>query len=212
MVRLALAWKLLPRLTASCTVNTRCLYDDLGMGREDNISLCPIFDFANHAWTGATMRPQSGASPSKPGSSTLRDLTCATLDTRVQPNQELFLTYGAHANVRLFVDYGFVNSVSEDEVADYPGEILIDDVEEAILQQTAKDVPTDLSRWRDELEEQGYWLYVFSHCIYEGVGDNSNDVQRLDVAFGARSCSPIVPFLDGVTPSACSYLEAWYDR
>ncbi|KZV64940.1 SET domain-containing protein [Peniophora sp. CONT] len=138
-------------------VNTRCLYDDLNLGREDNISLCPIFDFANHVYTGATMRPETNASPFK-SSSTLRDMTCTTLDQAVHPGQELFLTYGSHANVRLFVEYGFVNPVSAQEYAEYPGEILIDDVEEAILQQSAKDAPTDLSRWRDELEEQGYWL------------------------------------------------------
>ncbi|VDB82967.1 unnamed protein product [Peniophora sp. CBMAI 1063] len=140
-------------------VNTRCLYDDLGLGREDNISLCPVFDFANHVWTGATMRPQvDSPSSKKPGSSTLRDLTCTTLATPMRPGEELFLTYGSHANARLFVEYGFVNPASTSDFTEYPGEVLIDDVEEAILQQAAGDAPTDLSRWRDELEEQGYWL------------------------------------------------------
>ena len=110
------------------------------------------------------MRPQPDTHTQKTGRSTIHDLTCVTLESPVQPGQELFLTYGAHANARLFVEYGFVNAVSAHEFAEYPGEVLVDDMVESILLQSTTG-SSDLGCWRDELEEQGYWLYVRLHCI-----------------------------------------------
>jgi hypothetical protein len=36
-------------MQAIATVNTRCLYHDLGFAKSsDNITMCPLLDFANH--------------------------------------------------------------------------------------------------------------------------------------------------------------------
>ncbi|THH11579.1 hypothetical protein EW146_g7986 [Bondarzewia mesenterica] len=125
-------------LWAWMNVNTRCLYDRLTRSKSDpdNISLCPVFDFANHKWTAPTMR----VAPSDVDvrNFVVRDvgsnLTCVTCCEDVVEDKELYLTYGEHPNRTLFVEYGFINEVSEHEFVSgaYAGEVDVQDIVEDI--------------------------------------------------------------------------------
>ncbi|KAI0318943.1 hypothetical protein OF83DRAFT_1113040 [Amylostereum chailletii] len=144
-------------LWAWLNVNTRCLYDDIGQPRSDNISLCPIFDFANHVWARPTMQPlrpeQHLWTDGRRTKSS--ELTCATLETIVERDQEVFLSYGGHSNLTLFVEYGFVNTVAEEGWTSgaYPGEVIVDDVVKNVLDERG-----ELGlRIKDILEGENYW-------------------------------------------------------
>jgi hypothetical protein len=131
-----LRWRL--HLIDMVIVNTRCLYDDLGLDKENNMSLCPVFDFANHAWMQPTMEPvrasgsaiwQAGRRCS-PGGGGNSDLVCVSCDTGVSRDQEVTLRYGWHPNRTLFVEYGFANAITSEEVLSgvYPGEANVQDI------------------------------------------------------------------------------------
>jgi hypothetical protein len=120
------------------TVNTRCLYDDLELDKDNNMSLCPVFDFANHAWMQPTMEPvrtsgsaiwQAGRRRS-PGGGGNADLVCVSCDAGVSRDQEVTLRYGWHPNRTLFVEYGFANAITSEEVLSgvYPGEVNVQDI------------------------------------------------------------------------------------
>jgi len=152
-------------LWAWLNVNTRCLYDDLGRRREDNISLCPVFDFANHTWKDTNMRPRVPTPDQVWGWTRISrgiaaDLTCETLERKVECDEELLLTYGSHANTRLFVEYGFVNAISEEDIfsGEYPGEVIVDDVVMKLAEGNGG--KRLLSEMKDTLEVAGYWRYV----------------------------------------------------
>jgi hypothetical protein len=105
-------------LLISILVNTRCVYHRLKSSRSDpdNITLCPILDFANHTSLSVHMSPLVPHSwtPNTTSHTTGGDYTLLA-PTRVvtQPNNELYLKYGPHSNKTLFVEYGFVNQFSE---------------------------------------------------------------------------------------------------
>ncbi|KAI0273614.1 hypothetical protein BC834DRAFT_966115 [Gloeopeniophorella convolvens] len=143
-------------------VNTRCLYDDLGLDKENNISLCPIFDLANHAWAQPTMEPVRTAEsevwdgPSS-GDKDNSDLVCVSHNTGIEQDQEVTLKYGWHPNRTLFVEYGFVNSISagaeEIGAGTYPGEIEVQDIIEGMLERRGK-AGAFMKR---TLSAEGYW-------------------------------------------------------
>jgi hypothetical protein len=66
-----------------------------------------------------------------------------------QANDELYLTYGTHPNRKLFVEYGFVNSTSED------GEIDVQGMVETLFVTRGR-----LGEWmKQQLIDKGYWGY-----------------------------------------------------
>jgi hypothetical protein len=141
-------------------VNTRCLYDDLGLDKDNNMSLCPVFDFANHAWMEPTMEPVRPAESSirqrcSPGEDCNTDIVCASCDKGIARDQEVTLRYGWHANRTLFVEYGFTNPITSEGLMSgaYPGEVNVQDI---------------ISDWLDcrgetgsfvkrTLDTEGYW-------------------------------------------------------
>lgn len=140
-------------------VNTRCLYDDLGLEKDDNMSLCPVFDFANHAWFRPTMEPLRAGktedgqrSPSRKGN---LDLVCVSCDRGIAQDQEVTLRYGWHSNRTLFVEYGFVNAIKSEELMSgvYPGEVNVQDIVTDLFDQQG-DAGTFVKK---TLDAEGYW-------------------------------------------------------
>ena len=73
----------------------------------------------------------------------------------VAGDQELFLTYGAHPNRTLFVEYGFVNEVEDADLVsgNYAGEVNLDDIVEDMFSRRGA-----VGAWmKYVLERQGYW-------------------------------------------------------
>jgi hypothetical protein len=144
------------------TVNTRCLYDDLGLNKDNNISLCPVFDFANHVWMHPTMEPVRAArseilqlgrrSPDGGGNT---DLVCVSCEKGIARSQEVTLSYGWHSNRTLFVEYGFANAITSEDLMSgaYPGEVNLQDIVTTWLDcrgETGSFV-------KRTLETEGYW-------------------------------------------------------
>ena len=83
------------------------------------------------------------------------ELTCATTGITVGRDDELFLSYGSHSNVTLFVEYGFVNDLPEEEWIPnaYPGEVLVDDLVMAVFEDHEELYP----QLKSILEKETYW-------------------------------------------------------
>ncbi|KAJ3814270.1 SET domain-containing protein [Lentinula aff. lateritia] len=122
-------------LWAWLNVNTRCVYYQIknSPSDPDNITLCPILDFANHSSHLPCMTPPS------PGDGNLRSnlyrdfSLLSPSDSSVDADSELHLQYGAHCNRVLFIEYGFVlslNSIPEDQRT---LEVNVDDIVEALV-------------------------------------------------------------------------------
>ena len=101
------------------------------------MSLCPVFDFANHAWMQPTMEPIRAAGfgirrnrRCSPGGGSNTDLVCISCDKGITYDQEVTLRYGWHPNRTLFVEYGFANVITSEELMSgaYPGEVNVDDI------------------------------------------------------------------------------------
>ena len=156
-------------------VNTRCIYYQLSPtpSAPENLTLCPVLDFANHAPENTHIIPvlPSTLFPATPGSSKRGNsglagdyMFIASSDTPVRKNEELYLRYGAHANRTLFVEYGFVSSWNEGDCREgnFNGEVDVQDIMEdlfasrGIVGQVLKDI----------LEEEGYWGYSYIPCAY----------------------------------------------
>ena len=128
-------------------VNTRCVYYRLKLScsHPDNLTLCPILDFANHTRVGRHMSPM----PSDMNTSLAKDFVLfSPHDTVTQNGSELYLTYGHHSNCRLFVEYGFVDDGT-------PSEADVQDIVERILEDKGKAA----FQMKTLLQEEGYWGY-----------------------------------------------------
>lgn len=141
-------------------VNTRCLYDDLGLDKDNNMSLCPVFDLANHAWMQPTMEPARAAGSEiwqqrSPGGGGNTDLVCVSCAKGIARDQEVTLRYGWHPNRTLFVEYGFTNSITSEELmsGEYPGEVNVQDIVTGLL-----DCRGEMSSFvKKTLDTEGYW-------------------------------------------------------
>jgi len=147
-------------------VNTRCIYHRLKASRSDpdNITLCPILDFANHN----PILPHALPSPSDAGiwntaprSKLGDDFTLMSpANSNIEQGQELYLCYGAHANRTLFVEYGFVNEFSARILSrgEFHGEVDVQELVEHLFDQREA-----IGKWmRGTLENEGYWGYWLS--------------------------------------------------
>ncbi|KAI0306592.1 hypothetical protein B0F90DRAFT_777523 [Multifurca ochricompacta] len=133
------------------------------------MSLCPVFDFANHVWTRPTMKPVRAAESEiwqvegrSPGGGGNSDLVFASCDTGVTRDQEVTLRYGWHPNRTLFVEYGFTNAITSEEVMSgmYPGEVNIQDIVTSLLDRQGE-TGAFVKR---TLEREGYWGNWTMHC------------------------------------------------
>ncbi|EKM55430.1 uncharacterized protein PHACADRAFT_94457 [Phanerochaete carnosa HHB-10118-sp] len=173
--RFAADWKAICSYVPSCTlltriyplvVNTRCVYYQLDPSSlaPENLTLCPVLDFANHRPHDTHIIPVSPSSifPPTPGSSSKGrhglggDYTfMASSETPVHQDEELFLRYGGHSNRMLFVEYGFVNLWNEGECTggQFDGEVDVQDMMEELFVVKGATGGT----LKDALEEEGYW-------------------------------------------------------
>ncbi|OSX65230.1 hypothetical protein POSPLADRAFT_1134102, partial [Postia placenta MAD-698-R-SB12] len=139
-------------------VNTRCIYYPLRdpPSDKDNLTLCPILDFANHGVSSAQIIPQIQALKNRRPGSHINEGNYAFTSGAdgLEPDSQLFLRYGGHANKTLLVEYGFVSCISPDAIAagDFRGEVDVQDIIEDML----SDRP-DGDWLRKTLEEEGYW-------------------------------------------------------
>ncbi|KAJ7285853.1 hypothetical protein C8J57DRAFT_1286003 [Mycena rebaudengoi] len=138
-------------LWAWLNVNTRCIYHRLKSSRShpDNLTLCPILDFANHTVDGPCMIPRISDAEKNNAAplSRLGDpLTLLSPGAGASRGQEMYLTYGAHSNKTLFVEYGFVTTGT-------CGEVDVQDLVERLF----KDKGQEGNIKKEILEESGYW-------------------------------------------------------
>jgi len=147
-------------LWAWLNVNTRCIYYRLSASRSDpdNLTMCPILDFANHTNTSRHMSPvPTDPRPWNTPSSSKQMGDCTFLSPRdvVQGGEEIYLCYGAHANRTLFVEYGFINELPEAAAMseEYNGEVDVQDIIEQLYEDKGA-----LGTWmKSILEDNGYW-------------------------------------------------------
>lgn len=83
--------------------------------------MCPILDFANHT----NNLPHTYPEPSRaeiwdqsPSNGFGDDFVLLSpKDKTLYPGEEVFLKYGAHSNRTLFTEYGFINNLDTDGLA-----------------------------------------------------------------------------------------------
>ncbi|KAJ7905474.1 hypothetical protein B0H14DRAFT_2660424 [Mycena olivaceomarginata] len=136
-------------------VNTRCVYHRLKGTRShpDNFTMCPILDLANHTVAGPTMIPRVSDAErnNAPPIAKLGDpLTLLSPATPTKPGEELYLTYGAHSNKTLFVEYGFVVPCAPD---DPRAEVDVQDIVEPMFENQGNDGAAKMKI----LQDSGYW-------------------------------------------------------
>lgn len=142
----------------SITVNTRCIYYRLKHAKTDpdNLTMCPILDFANHTPGQAHMTPvpsNSDIRNAAPTDSIGDGLKFISPDNvKIEENDEILLTYGLHSNKTLFVEYGFVNLFSKNGPSPR-GEVDVQDLAEKYV---FIDVRLRESA-RVALVSEGYW-------------------------------------------------------
>ncbi|KAJ3752470.1 SET domain-containing protein [Lentinula raphanica] len=144
-------------LWAWLNVNTRCVYYQVKnpSSHPDNITLCPILDFANHSSHLPCMEsPFSGKPNLRPD--LYRDFPLISpSQTSVDTDTELYLKYGAHCNRVLFVEYGFVLPIDSIPETHRALEVNVDDIVDALLVDKGetgswlKEILTLENYWRD---------------------------------------------------------------
>ncbi|KAJ1311048.1 hypothetical protein OPQ81_009553 [Rhizoctonia solani] len=120
--------KLLPEdyIWAWLNVNTRCLYHDLDfLQSSDNVTMCPILDFANHTSMDSVSIIQDEFA--------LGDGMAFSTSSPIKEGDQIYLRYGGHSNAFLFSEYGFVLPLDLKKAHITNAEITIDsDVEELL--------------------------------------------------------------------------------
>lgn len=141
-------------------VNTRCLYYRLeqSVSSKNNVTMCPIVDFANHTNHSNHMSPKEllatrAKAPSKV--SGLDFVLISPSSTATKQDDELFLKYGSHCNQTLFVEYGFVSEISAELLlhGDAIGQISIQTELVDLFESRG-----ELGAWmKDVLQTESYW-------------------------------------------------------
>jgi hypothetical protein len=143
------------------TVNTRCIYHRIKTTRSDsdNLTLCPIVDFANHRPSPPHMQPRATQADIFDVAPRARlgepFALLAPAGQKVQAGDELFLQYGKHSNRSLFVEYGFVNHFADGDIAEgrFEGDVNLQDIMEELFQSRGP-----VGEWMTTiLREEGYW-------------------------------------------------------
>lgn len=124
---------------------------------EANVTLCPILDFANHDWRNSHIQPVSDSEIWNTRSKTndaFRFLATERI-AEVNVDGEIHLRYGSHSNQRLFVEYGFVNLVSREDMKSgiYPAEVDVQLIVVDLFEGRGS-----IGTWMQTvLENEGYW-------------------------------------------------------
>jgi hypothetical protein len=141
-------------------VNTRCVYHQLrpSQSHPDNITLCPVMDFANHSPSHPrmTLLPAMSKLPRSVAPTTRNngDMTFVCHAENLEYDQEIFITYGQHPQRKLFVEYGFVNdetNVFSESAAE--GEVDLQDLIELLFLEAGE----NRLYLENLLSTNGYW-------------------------------------------------------
>jgi len=149
-------------LLTSCLlfpVNTRCIYYRIKEKQTDeaNVTLCPILDFANHVWHHSHIQPVSDSgilNTSSKAKDAFRFLATDYI-AGAEVDEEVCLRYGGHSNQSLFVEYGFVNLVSNEDMklGTYPAEVDVQPIVANLFEKLGS-----VGTWMQTvLESEGYW-------------------------------------------------------
>ena len=151
-------------------VNTRCIYHRLAETRSNpnNLTLCPILDFANHtyvekvAYPGTTWAERFDTGPSATRKFGENFVLLSPSTSTVVAGEQLFLRYGMHPNSTLFAEYGFVNEVDWHNLPEsFPSEVEIDSYMETLFEKRC-----ELGSFMKEvLLEEGYWRLLSRNLI-----------------------------------------------
>ncbi|KAG5715238.1 Ribosomal N-lysine methyltransferase set11 [Termitomyces sp. T112] len=193
-------------LWAWLNVNTRCLYYRLTQlaSDKDNVTMCPVIDFANHTNHSNHMSPQepiAGRTKAPSKSYGLNFQFISPSSTVTKQDDELFLKYGAHSNQILFVEYGFVSEISAELLlrGDAIGQIALQSELLDLFESRGK-----LGAWmKDILRTEGYWGDWTLHC----QPPPAHPSFRLITALRLYHHFPIKEMT--VPPNAASALESW---
>ncbi|RXW24145.1 hypothetical protein EST38_g1708 [Candolleomyces aberdarensis] len=148
-------------LWAWLNVNTRCIYYRIKETKSDpdNLTLCPILDFANHSSVEPSMIPRAFSAdiwdmaPSKNAAEEM--VLVSPSQKTVRAAEQFYLRYGYHSNEFLFVEYGFSSAISEQGIlrGDEHNDIDASPVVEDLFKSQG-----DLGEWmKERLLEEGYW-------------------------------------------------------
>jgi hypothetical protein len=101
---------------------------------------------------GSEISRLGGRSPDGDGNT---DLVCVSCERGIVRDQEVTLSYGWHSNRVLFVEYGFANAITSEELVSgvYPGELNVQDIVTTWL-DCRGEMGTLVRR---TLETEGYW-------------------------------------------------------
>lgn len=148
------------------SVNTRCIYYRIKETRTDeaNVTLCPILDFANHDWHRSHIQPVSDSDiwNTRPKAKDNFQFLATEHITKVGVGEEVCLRYGGHSNQSLFVEYGFVNAVSNEDMESgtYPAEVDVQTIVTGLFERQGV-----MGSWMQSvLEGEGYW-----GCVLRGL-------------------------------------------
>lgn len=131
-------------------MNTRCLFYSLTAQNpsEDNITLCPLLDYANHSFSAPDVNTARLRERGYPIPTFL-----SPPDLTLEQGEQVFLRYGSHSRCTLLTEYGFVDMGGLIEVS-------VDDLIEELF-ENAEDGPER----RKLLEGHGYWGFVQIWCL-----------------------------------------------
>lgn len=177
-------------------MNTRCIYYPVRQlaSDKDNMTLCPILDFANHDEKCSQLMPVLDPKVRAPGSrkscGDYSFVSCA--DKSIERDQELFLRYGGHPNRTLFVEYGFVNRSAPEAFTsgEERGEIDVQDVIEQLFSESSLGLLI-----KETLENEGYWGYkplMYTIAVHILTQVHFSCSQRLDATLLAPTCIPFI--------------------
>ncbi|KZS89930.1 SET domain-containing protein [Sistotremastrum niveocremeum HHB9708] len=126
-------------LWAWLNVNTRSVYQQLRpvKSHPDNLSLCPVLDFANHV-------PDEGDGGNVMTTRSNSLTFHSAKNHGQQAGDEVFLCYGPHGNSKLYVEYGFMTERG--------AEANVDDIVEKMLDESGNGQVK-----RRLLKRHGYW-------------------------------------------------------
>ncbi|GBE82304.1 hypothetical protein BKA93DRAFT_760434 [Sparassis latifolia] len=193
-------------LWAWLNVNTRCIYYRVTPSQSDpdNLTLCPILDFANHSETPHIVPVNDLDLPGTKASNKLtRNLTFVCSSDIVE-GQQLFLRYGGHPNRTLFVNYGFLDNFPPNAgaIGEFSADIDLQDVMEKLFSESR------FQSWiRQELEDEGYWGDWSLHSSPQPAHPSYRMITALRLYHVVESLGPQVP------PDSASdvILRSWKD-
>lgn len=152
-------------------VNTRCVYMDIGQAsRDDNMVMAPYLDFLNHS----TDSTKSVAVESKGHSLVVKALSS------YQPGDEVYLSYGAHDNGFLLIEYGFTIPGNPWDYIDITSQV------QQMCSSEQKKVLQELGYWGEytvNTKEMSFRTEIALACIQESTDAGFRRIKNLTMGY-----------------------------